>query len=523
MKKILCGDNMLHLKEVADNTYDAVVTDPPYGLKFMNRKWDYDVPDVATWKEILRVLKPGAHILVACGTRTQHRMAVNIEDAGFEIRDVITWHYGSGFPKSMDVSKAIDREAGAERKVVATTLTASGGMANVNKKNKEYGFRPNNYNEHGNIFEITEPSTDEAKKWQGWGTALKPSTEFWTLARKPISESTVAKNILKWGVGGINIDGSRVGTEVLTSLDDPNKFKRFKEQDGRVAQNHTYQPKTSIGRFPANLILSHSLFCEFVGLKNVSGTATSNGDAQVGIGSGGVVPPLRRGKFVDRTNNDGTETVENWNCHESCPVRMMDEQAPETGGRAPVASGHVGASRGKYNDYNSKGDDGETFYDDGLAGASRFFYVAKPSRVERNDGVWQNEGVGAITAFKTIGAWHCVNCGRKYNYTAHECPKCGSHNRVVYDVGSRAFANTHETVKPIKLMEYLIKLIVPDGGVLLDPFAGSGTTGCAAENLHVDYVLIERDQKHCRTARERCEHYREEAMVKDQPTIFDIL
>ena len=156
-----------------DNCIDAVVTDPPYGLAFMGKKWDYDVPSEAIWAECLRVLKPGGHMLAFAGTRTQHRMAVRIEDAGFEIRDMIAWVYGSGFPKSHDVSKAIDKLAGVE---------------------------------------ITAPATDAAMQWQGWGTALKPSLEPVTVARKPLT-GTVADNVLAHGTGGINIDGCRVTTD----------------------------------------------------------------------------------------------------------------------------------------------------------------------------------------------------------------------------------------------------------------------------------------------------------------------
>ena len=222
-QKILCGNSLELLKTFPDNHFDAVVTDPPYGLSFMNKHWDYDVPTVELWREVLRVLKFGGHILVACGTRTQHRMAVNIEDAGFEIRDVITWHYGSGFPKSLDVSKAIDKAAGAERE-----------------------DREDN--------PITAP-TDEAKEWDGWGTALKPSTEFWTLARKPLSENTIAENVLKYGTGGINIDGCRVktsdGGDRGRPPHTPNKI--FGNGEGT---NLTESEHNNLGRFPANLILA---------------------------------------------------------------------------------------------------------------------------------------------------------------------------------------------------------------------------------------------------------------------------
>ena len=162
MIKLLQGDCLQTMKTLADNSVDAIVSDPPYGISFMAKKWDYDVPSVEVWKEAMRVLKPGGHALIACGTRTQHRMVVNIEDAGFEIRDVVSWIYGSGFPKSLNIHKKDERCP------------------------------------------------------EGWGTALKPSSEFFTLCRKPLSEKTIAANVLRWGTGGINIDACRVGTEVMS-------------------------------------------------------------------------------------------------------------------------------------------------------------------------------------------------------------------------------------------------------------------------------------------------------------------
>lgn len=179
--RVIAGNCLDVLKTFADNYFDSIVTDPPYGISFMNKKWDYQVPSVQIWQEILRVLKPGGHMLVACGTRTQHRMVVNVEDAGFEIRDVITWHYGSGFPKSLDISKAIDKQAGVQREVVATL--GSMPIQTSGKINAEDGAEQK-FERKAN--EITKAYTAAAKQWDGWGTALKPATEFWTLCRKPM-------------------------------------------------------------------------------------------------------------------------------------------------------------------------------------------------------------------------------------------------------------------------------------------------------------------------------------------------
>jgi site-specific DNA-methyltransferase (adenine-specific) len=193
------------LKTLPDGSVDAVVTDPPYGLSFMGKKWDYDVPSVEVWAECLRVLKPGGHLLAFAGTRTQHRMAVRIEDAGFEIRDMIAYVYGSGFPKSLDVSKAIDKAAGAEREVVGQRKKLQSYGADVNDV---YGGGP----DKGGVQLITAPATPAAQQWAGWGTALKPALEPITVARKPLI-GTVASNVLEHGTGAINVDGCRVDVE----------------------------------------------------------------------------------------------------------------------------------------------------------------------------------------------------------------------------------------------------------------------------------------------------------------------
>lgn len=344
-KKEVClylGDCLEALRSLKSNSVDSIVTDPPYGLKFMGKKWDYEIPKVEVWRECLRVLKPGGHMLVACGTRTQHRMVVNIEDAGFEVRDVITWLYGSGFPKSLDVSKAIDKAAGAEREVIGEQDVGP-DMRGGNFENAEGRM----------IAKITAPATDLAKQWQGWGTALKPACEFWTLARKPL-EGTVAANVLKHGVGGINVDGCRIESP------DANLAAKQKNFDGMgyggnsdTSEVPTYNP---IGRFPANLIL--------------------------------------------------------------------DEEAAAM-----------------------------------LGEPSRFFYVAKASKSERNAGC---EGLGAKE--KQGARPNSKDMSGKFPDHDHR-PSGG---------------NNHPTVKPVKLMRYLCRLITPPGGLVLDPFMGSGSTGVAA-------------------------------------------
>ena len=194
------------LRTMPDCSIDAVVTDPPYGLSFMGKKWDYDVPSTEIWAECLRVLKPGGYLLAFAGTRTQHRMAVRIEDAGFEIRDMLAWMYGSGFPKSHNVSKGFDREAGILKpEFKGFTVAGSSHNANISKTIPTKGYVP------------PAPATDAAKQWQGWGTALKPAMEPITMARKPF-KATVAQNVQEWGTGAINIDACRIGEEESTHL-----------------------------------------------------------------------------------------------------------------------------------------------------------------------------------------------------------------------------------------------------------------------------------------------------------------
>lgn len=408
---ITCGNNLDVLKTYPDNHFDSVVTDPPYGISFMNKHWDYDVPTVELWKEVIRVLKPGGHMLCACGTRTQHRMVVNIEDAGFEIRDVISWIYGSGFPKSMDISKAIDKQAGAEREKIKNPLASKqtaqmAGKGLAGAKAALDFIEPN-------------PATKEANHWQGYGTGLKPATEFWTLARKPISENTIADNVLKWGTGGINIDTTRIATNdnlngggsVTNASDgwdrpfrnDESKKDHYKEIDAQKLKK-----AESLGRFPANLILD-----EFT-------------------------------------------------------AALLDEQSGEL---------TSGAKNGNYNSWGDNGiyGSGKEYQQNSAAssgGASRFFYVAKPSVEERNRG---------LNKFQK----RKVNDGRQTVIDN------------AFQRGETERGNTHPTVKPIQLMRYLVKMITPPKGICLDPYMGSGTTIIACKLELFNGVGIDREQEYC--------------------------
>jgi DNA modification methylase len=326
--KLLLGDCLDKLKELEDNSIDSIVTDPPYGLSFMGKKWDYDVPKKKIWKECMRVLKPGGYLLAFAGSRTYHRMAIRIENAGFEIRDQMMWIYGSGFPKSMDISKQIDKKGGTIGKnivLLKQKLIELADKCGKTRKNidMECGFRATNYltlpkegkkpdpwvsilpsdekwykikevlgigNEFDDIFtsskrevigiqtkarsenssftmptmgdeteykswDITTPATDEAKNWEGWGTALKPAHEPIVMARKPFS-GTVADNVIEWGTGGINVDGSRIPTdETITNHIRSAESAVSKGKYGDSSEQETHQTEgQKLGRFPANII-----------------------------------------------------------------------------------------------------------------------------------------------------------------------------------------------------------------------------------------------------------------------------
>lgn len=416
LTEILCGDNLPILQEMLDNSVDAIVTDPPYGLSFMGKRWDYDVPSVELWAECLRVLKPGGHLLAFAGTRTQHRMAVRIEDAGFEIRDMLAWVYGSGFPKSLDVSKAIDKAAGAEREVVGQRPNAVPSYRNSNKGQNGFtndGRNAANWDDYKSreTQPITTPATNAAKQWDGWGTALKPALEPITLARKPLAERTVAANVLEWGTGGVNVDGCRVGADEMPRT----KSTGVLASENRAMSGANYVRETTgtvTGRFPANLI--HDGSDEVVGL----------------------FPVQPSGK------NDGK-----------------------------------------------------------MVSAARFFYCAKASRSEREAG--------------------CEGLEIKYNVGTMSGDADGSLLTGSGNPRDTSARNHHPTVKPIALMRYLCRLVTPPGGIVLDPFTGSGTTGCAATLAGFGFIGIEREAEYAEIARRRIEHWRDVAS-QDETIIEDV-
>jgi DNA modification methylase len=406
--QILLGNNLDILPTLADNSIDSIVTDPPYELGFMGKKWDSSgiAYSVELWQQCLRVLKPGGHLLSFGGTRTYHRVAVAIEDAGFELRDSIAWLYGSGFPKSLDVSKAIDKAAGAEREVIGKRTDGHRGGGNGTFDDDAYEWQKS--------FDITAPSTPEAQQWQGWGTALKPAFEPVIVARKPI-EGTVANNVLKWGTGGLNIDGSRIShTGRRSPAGADGKVKRT--TGNTYSEATTGEPfDTTQGRWPANIILD-PYTAELL-------------DQQSGITKSGNIKP---------------HAQKHTTLYQGGLAKMSE-----------ITGSHQGDS----------------------GGASRFFYVAKASKRDRNEGLEELEaepnGVGALR-----------DGGRE----------------------SQPRQNFHPTVKPTSLMEYLIKLVTPPQGTVLDPFTGSGSTGKAAILQGFDFIGIEMTEDYLPIIEGRLKH-----------------
>jgi len=411
------------MKVMPDNSVDAIVTDPPYELGFMGKSWDASgiAFNIEVWQEALRVIKPGGHLIAFSGSRTYHRMAVAIEDAGFQIRDQIMWVYGSGFPKSHNIEKAINKIDGVE----FLEKPASGvGFMNAEGAG--------GYNTTINQLEQVGDSSERAATWQGWGTALKPAHEPMVLARKPL-EGTVADNVLTYGVGGLNIDGTRVGSESREMTVVENGFGLNFMDDNWQPSGERYE-KTVTGRFPANFI--HDGSDEVVGL------------------------------FPD-TKATGSGKV--------------------SGFRKGGASENAVGLAGKKNAADGFSDSGS---------AARFFYCAKASKRDRNEGLdgFEEKAIGV----KGHGlARICATCSATLLTGGCDCPD------RTYINPSRQ--NHHPTVKPTTLMQYLVRLVTPPNGTVLDPFMGSGSTGKACAYEGFDFIGIDQSAEYVAIAQARIE------------------
>ena len=454
--------NMLDMLEVIEpNSIDSIITDPPYGLTsitkrfgkensaeckygkdgsfarlskgFMGKEWDGSGIEynIETWQKCFEVLKPGGYLLAFGGSRTFHRIACAIEDAGFEIRDTIMWLYGSGFPKSHNIGLDIDKLNGCPDR--------GHRIAVANRHHPDGTLEPN-----GEQLEPYETKTEEAHKWNGWGTALKPSFEPIIVARKPL-DGTVAKNCLKWSVGGINIDECRVGNETISIHNAP-KGTFAGGEYGRGSDTSSYRDST--GRFPANTILTYD-------------------ETDFDEVCGGF-PNTKNSKRSPKNNKD-TEYTNTYT-----PPKAI------------------------YTENNTYGDSGS---------ASRYFYCAKASKKDRD------EGLDTFNQEK-------VNDGR-------QTPIDNAFQR-----GETLRKNTHPTVKPTELMQYLVRLVSPNGATILDPFNGSGSTGKAVmyenreRNKNYKYIGIELTEEYLPIAKARIEYVcklNEEELKEMQLSIFDMM
>ena len=376
-----CGDCREVMARMDAESVDAVVSDPPYGLSFMGKEWDHGVPGEPFWAEALRVAKPGAHLVAFGGSRTFHRLVCAVEDAGWEIRDVLMWLYGSGFPKSLDVSKAIDKEAG-----VRFDASPASGVGFMGPGDAGTGVR--GYNPTHNRLTRAGESTDAARQWSGWGTALKPAYEPIILARKPL-RGTVARNVQTYGTGAINVDGCRVDAERCPAMTRTTTVVAANAMAGATTGATSTGELTTLGRWPANILLDEA--------------AAEVLDAQ----SGESVTPSAATRGARRGGQSGMASL---------------------GAQVGVAC------------YGDRG------------GASRFFYTSKAS-------------------------------GR--------------------DRGRDEHGNDHPTVKPTDLMRWLCRLVTPPGGLILDPFMGSGSTGVAAITEGFRFLGVDIERHHVDIAERR--------------------
>jgi len=407
---ILHGDCLEIMPTLADNPVDAIITDPPYGLKFMGKDWDHSIPGVHFWLEALRVAKPGCHLLAFGGTRTFHRLACAIEDAGWEIRDTVMWVYGSGFPKSHDVGKAVDKSQGNNREVLGEV-----------RKLQSYGYEGNSVFGGDVDRQGKMKITRGTSAWEGWGTALKPAWEPIILARKPI-EGTVAENVQKWGCGALNIDGCRVGVS---------------EQDRVAAKNSTRGPVAGRG-----YVGDFGLKCNYESVQY-----------------------HKSGRWAANLIHDGSDEV-----------LELFPQSKSTGGINPITTNT------KFGQTSNRPQVPFNFADSGSA--ARFFYCAKASKADRDEGC---EGMELVTKPAHM---------RTANGTGEKSMKEGGFPETIRH-------NHHPTVKPIALMRYLCRLVTPPGGLVLDPFCGSGSTGKAAALEGFRFIGIEKELEYVEIAKRR--------------------
>jgi len=489
---LLNGNNIELLKTLEENSVDSIITDPPYGLSFMGKKWDYDVPSTDFWKEVLRVLKPGGHVLSFGGTRTYHRMVVNMEDAGFEIRDQIMWLYGSGFPKSHNIGKAVDKIQGNEREVVGYVPQFPDGTRGAT-------YRGQANNDNTTNFLVSKDTTTNGLKpiykknneYEGWGTALKPANEPICLARKPLEESTIAKNVIKWGTGGINVDGCRIGNDIIESPQhNTSEFKNVRTS-GNYENTYNGVINKHEGRFPANIILE--CICDEVikGKKGEKIPNYTNGGNKEGrvFGNGKGLGEHNSNIYVNEIGDIHTNP--------DCPCRILDEQSGINKSVGPLEYDYSDAPNQNNQTKLIKNIKSGVHYSD-KGGASRFFYVPKVSKKERNLGLDDFEEKEMPHGVQD----KCGKCNKQFLAPNNSQCVCEEPERL-----NNKKKNIHPTVKPINLLTYLVRLITPQNGIVMDCYMGSGSTGIAALLEGFQFIGMEMDEEYFNIAEARIDSW----------------
>ena len=471
---LLNGDCIKEMQKLIDDgkQVDSIVTDPPYHLTsiterfgkegsapaqhgtdgafaraskgFMGKEWDGG--DIAfrkeTWELAYKLLKPGGHLLAFSGSRTYHRMAVAIEDAGFDIRDQIMWLYGSGFPKSLNIGKGVDKKLGNERIKTGQTKTHSNkGMPQAEERT---AIGAGAFGQ-----EVEEEITVGTTEWEGWGTALKPAPAPIVMARKALSENSIVANVLKHGTGGINIDGCRIEGEVNRPPTNPSFRDVAKEALARGGLD-----KLSFGQDRDRPIERKKVVRKS---RSEDGVWTDDNSGMKAEGSE-FADADPKGRFPANVMHDGSEVVKDIFPH----TKSGKDKNPTEGN----VSGFFGNNMGYYSKDANYGDEGS---------AARYFYCPKVSRTERDKGL-SGKKDGKPVRWNKAGEWTNDTTPAK---------------------------NSHPTVKPVELMKYLCRMVTPKGGTVLDIFMGSGSTGMAAKDEGFDFIGIEKDKEYFQIAEQR--------------------
>ena len=532
------ADCLVAMRAMEPGSVTAVVTDPPYGLEFMGKEWDHGIPGVPFWLAALRVAKPGAILLAFGGTRTFHRLTCAIEDAGWEIRDCIMWVYGSGFPKSLDIGKAIDKAAGAEREVVGAKNYSAPDIRGNSSNGRGISSQSSKDADRLGVS-ITAPATEAAKLWNGYGTALKPAYEPIIIAMKPLV-STFAANALEHGVAGVNVDGCRVGTEdKLTGSGGP--CLQFGGQNNRPYQETFEAPgcnQNPQGRWPANLI--HDGSDEVVALfpQNGSSNARQNkaGGCEYFMGgdtrenapwdisdTGSAARFFYAAKSSRRERDAGLDSIRTVKYNVPIggalckDVTMALVESLRKATSESTLTWHIGESGESIVGLCPSDTLSTTLTAISRITTSQILSLLTPSLTSAFTQAVSCEtasGGNPVENAESSSKYQPITPNASLAESAHGA------SRVVYEMlltisdgeNWRPRRNIHSTVKPLALMRYLCCLTAtPTGGVVLDPFMGSGSTGCAAVLEGREFVGIEQDREFVEIAGARIAHARKMA------------